>query len=229
MKNKIIFLAVITLVLAGLTSCDKDTSGGLTRITYYPVLTVLGDEVATVNKGETYTDAGVYVELNGEDISDQVVVTSTVNTSKIGIYTVSYKVTNEDGFSATATRSVFVVDHTSLASAYFGESYLNDARHYYGAPIIIEANNDGTYTIDDLVGGFQFWGLNPGFEPAYDFHFETVLELHADNSITARSYGSWYSGFPAPVLTSGTYDPATGTVTLNVGYSSNSILVTLTK
>jgi hypothetical protein len=228
MKNKLIFLTVIALAIIGLSSCDKDTTAGLTRITYYPTITILGDEITVIDKGNTYTDLGVYAELNGEDVSGQVEVISNVNTANIGIYTVSYKVTNTDGFSAVATRTVFVVDRNSLASAYFGESQYG-ARHYYNAPIIIKDNGNGTYTIDDLVGGFQFWGLNPGFEPAYDFHFEAILELNLDNSISARSYGSWYSGFPVPSLTSGAYDPVNGVVTLNVQYSTGTINVTLTK
>ena len=41
MKNKLIFLTVIELAIIGLSSCDKDTTAGLTRITYYPTITIL--------------------------------------------------------------------------------------------------------------------------------------------------------------------------------------------
>jgi hypothetical protein len=219
------------LILAAalfLGACEKE-SEGISQLTYFCELTLLGDSPYVIEKGTTYVDPGYTATENDEDVSDAVVVTGTVNTNTPGIYTLSYSVKNKDGFPKTDQRQVFVVDHTSLASAYFGESYLNDARHYYDAPIIIKANNDNTYTIDDLVGGFQFWGLNPGFEPTYDFHFETVLELQADNSITAKSYGSWYGAFPVPSLISGAYNPATGVVTLRVQYSTSIILVTLTK
>jgi hypothetical protein len=52
MKNKIIFLTFVTLAAIGPQSCDKDATAGLTRVTYYPTLTILGDPVAAINKGE---------------------------------------------------------------------------------------------------------------------------------------------------------------------------------
>ncbi|MDR1023468.1 MAG: DUF5012 domain-containing protein [Prevotellaceae bacterium] len=230
MKNKIIFLAVITLAIAGLQSCDKETSGGLTRITYYPAITILGDEVVMVNKGETYIDAGIYVELNGEDVTNRSEVVSTVDANTVGVYTVSYKsVTNADGFFATASRSVFVVDRNSLASVYLSESEYG-TRHYYGAPVYIEENPNGTYTIDDLAGGFYFWGRYPGYEPTYDFHCEATLKLNGDNSIELVDYaGEWYWDPDYPTITTGTYDPATGKVTLTLDFGGDPMYVTLTK
>jgi hypothetical protein len=230
MKNRIIFLAVIALAAVGLPSCDKDTTAGLTRVTYYPVITVLGDEVAIVNKGEEYVEDGVYAELNGEDVTNQVVTSGSVNTAVCGVYTISYKSgANADGFFATASRTVYVVDRTSFASAYFGESQYG-ARHYYDAPIIIEDNGDGTYTIDDLAGGFYFWGRYPGYEPTYDFHCEAILRLNDDNTITLDDYaGSWYWEPDYPTIESGTYNPETGTVTLVLDFSGTPMYVTLTK
>jgi hypothetical protein len=228
MKNKLIFLTVIALAAIGFMSCDKDASAGLTRVTYYPIITVLGDEVTVIDKGDTYTDLGVYAELNGEDVSSQVETVSNVNTADIGIYTVSYKVTNTDGFSAVATRTVFVVDRNSLASAYFGESQYG-AHHYYDAPIIIKDNGNGTYTIDDLAGGFYFWGRYPGYEPTYDFHCEAILSL-SSTTITLNGYaGSWYWAPDFPSITSGTYNPQTGVVTLVLDFSGTPMYVTLTK
>ena len=170
----------------------------------------------------------MYAELNGEDVSGQVEVISNVNTANIGIYTVSYKVTNTDGFSAVATRTVFVVDRNSLASAYFGESQYG-ARHYYTAPIVIKDNGNGTYTIDDLAGGFYFWGRYPGYEPSYDFHCEAILSLSA-NTITLNDYaGSWYWAPDFPTITSGTYNPQNGVVTLVLDFAGTPMYVTLTK
>ena len=83
--------------------------------------------------------------------------------------------------------------------------------------------------LDDLMGGFQFNGLNPGFEPTYDFHAEVDIRVNDDNSVElASEVGSWYfSGSVALGLTSGSYDPATRTFTLNVDYGGTPMTVIL--
>ena len=72
-----------------------------------PVLTVTGDNPVTAELGTTYTDAGA----TATDL-DTVTVTSTsdVDTSTIGSYTVTYTATDASGNSATAIRTVIVVD-----------------------------------------------------------------------------------------------------------------------
>ena len=106
---------------------------------------------------------------------------------------------------------------------------MTSTRHYYDALIYITDNGDGTYHLDDLMGGFQFNGLNPGFEPTYDFHAEVDIRVNDDNSVElASEVGSWYfSGSVALGLTSGSYDPATRTFTLNVDYGGTPMTVIL--
>ena len=133
------------------------------------------------------------------------------------------------GFSVSKKRNVLVAAPT-FASAYYGESELG-SRHYVNAPIHIVDNGDGTYGIDDIMGGFQFHGLNAGLEPAYDLHAEAVIKLEADNSISLVSLGSWAPELKLTLgLNSGSYDPVTGVIELNVKYGANNQLsVTLTK
>lgn len=180
-----------------------------------------------VNQGTTYADAGCKVELNGEDRSSDAVVQSNVDTSKPGIYSVTYAATNEDGFSVSAERSVFVVNPNSFASVYWGESIFG-ARHYYDAPILITDRGNGTYLIDDLAGGFYFNGRYPGYEPSYDFHLEAVLTLNDDNSISLSATGSWYWDGTEIGITSGSFDPDTQTVTMELNFGGDPLYVTLT-
>src|SRR5690606_24076119 len=112
MKHKIIILAALLLTGVGFQSCEKETTAGYTDITIYPVLEVLGEPVVIVNKGEAYEDPGAYAELDGEDISGDVVVQSNVNTNEAGIYSVKYTVTNADGFAVNGSRTVYVADPT---------------------------------------------------------------------------------------------------------------------
>ena len=226
MKNIFKTMAFL-LTIISFVSCHDITTDGVTRITYYPSITVLGDALVIVTQGTTYTDAGCKVDLNGEDVTDKVTVVSTVNSNEIGIYSVTYTSVNDDGFSVSASRQVFVVNPNSFASVYWGESQYG-TRHYYGAPIMIKKRSDGTYLIDDLAGGFYFYGRYPGYEPSYDFHLEAILKLEADNTITLLSVGSWYWDGTKMSLTSGSFDPDTQTIKMTLNFGGSPLYVTLT-
>lgn len=228
MKSKIAYLMVFALALL-VSGCDDESTAGMTRITYYPTIKVQGSPSVVLNIGESYAEEGCYAELNGEDVSDKIVINSNVNSSKVGIYSISYIAYNDDGFSASVSRTVYVVDTSSIATLYFGESQ-TATRHFYDAPIFITDNGDGTYQVDDIIGGLQFHGINPGLEPTYDFHAEANIRIAADNTVSqVGETGSWYFGDRGTVaeLVDGTYDPATKTFVLNVNYGGSPLTVTL--
>jgi hypothetical protein len=78
-----------------------------------PVITLEGSDPETVEGGSTYTDAGATAtDLVDGDLTDQISVGSDVDTSQVGSYTVTYSVTDASGNTATATRTVDVVDTT---------------------------------------------------------------------------------------------------------------------
>lgn len=220
---------MLALAAPVLTSCSDDETEGKSRITTYAVLELNGSAYETVQMGTAYNDPGCVATLGTEDVSSQIVTSGTVNTNQLGYYTLSYKVVNSDGFAATASRTVAVVDKNNFASTYFAESQYG-SRHYYNAPIEIEDNGDGTYTIEDLAGGFYCYGRYPGYEPTYDFHLESIIKLNADNTIEIVECNgdNWYWG-ESMTLTSGTYDPATGKVTLVLDFDGVPMYVTLTK
>ena len=229
MKKNILFMMMLALAAPVLTSCSDDETEGKSRITTYAVLEMNGSAYETVQMGTAFNDPGCVATLGTEDVSSQIVTSGTVNTNQLGYYTLSYKVVNSDGFAATASRTVAVVDKNNFASTYFAESQYG-SRHYYNAPIEIEDNGDGTYTIEDLAGGFYCYGRYPGYEPTYDFHLESIIKLNADNTIEIVECNgdNWYWG-ESMTLTSGSYDPATGKVTLVLEFSGAPMYVTLTK
>lgn len=220
-------MTMLALAAPVLTSCSDDETEGKSRITTYAVLELNGSAYETVQMGTAYNDPGCVATLGTEDVSSQIVTSGTVNTNQLGYYTLNYKVVNSDGFAATASRMVAVVDKNSFASTYFSESQYG-SRHYYNAPIAIEDNGDGTYTIEDLAGGFYCYGRYPGYP--YDFSLESTLKLNADNTIEIVECNgdNWYWG-ESMTLTTGTYDPATGKVTLVLDFSGAPLYVTLTK
>ena len=82
-----------------------------------PTITLLGDPTVNIEVGAIYTDAGADADDNvdGPVITDNIVAVSTVNTSVIGNYTVTYNVSDAAGNAATqVTREVNVTaDQTS--------------------------------------------------------------------------------------------------------------------
>ena len=76
-----------------------------------PTITLLGDPTVNIEVGAIYTDAGADADDNvdGPVITDNIVAVSTVNTSVIGNYTVTYNVSDAAGNAATqVTRTVNV-------------------------------------------------------------------------------------------------------------------------
>jgi len=78
-----------------------------------PEITVVGATTVNVTVGDTYTDAGATATDNFSPATPTVTVNSTVDTSVIGSYTVTYDATDDAGNSATQkTRTVNVLSGT---------------------------------------------------------------------------------------------------------------------
>ena len=77
-----------------------------------PVMTLIGDAEIEVGLDETYVDAGAAASDNFDgDITADIVVAGTVDTSVLATYTVTYTVSDAAGNAATAvTRTVYIVD-----------------------------------------------------------------------------------------------------------------------
>ena len=74
-----------------------------------PTITINGDTSITINVGDSYSEKGATAkdEVDG-DITNKIITSGSVNTSKAGKYTVKYTVTNSKGKAATATRTITV-------------------------------------------------------------------------------------------------------------------------
>ena len=84
--------------------------------TTIPLITLLGDDLVTLEVGDTYTDAGATATDNYDgDITSSIVTVSTVNTAIVGSYTVSYNVSDAGGNAALeVTRIVNVGEDLSV-------------------------------------------------------------------------------------------------------------------
>ena len=76
-----------------------------------PVLSLKGDKNQYIKLGTEYIEAGFSATDNIEgDMSSKVVISGGVDTSKIGLYKITYKVTDASGNSATASRDIYVYE-----------------------------------------------------------------------------------------------------------------------
>ena len=165
------------MVAALVASCGKKESEGLSRITYYPVLELQGGSVEVAAKGVPFTDPGCKCTLNGEDVTAKVTVSGTVDTNNSGIYTLVYtSPKNEDGFTASASRTVYVYDVNDPMEGLFsidmsqskrdGAAYAAQASwtKVGGSPyheVFAYKDGDVLY-MDDILGGYYAGGRGYG-------------------------------------------------------------------
>lgn len=220
MKSKL--LSIILLALAAfLPAGCSDSTEGMTDITYYAVLTLEGDATVYVDKGSTYVDPGYSAEMNGEDVTDQVVVVSDVDTSTSGVYTVTYTITNDDGFSSSSTRTVVVTDPNDPVEGYWdtdANSYrwYSDAATVYGSSyaVLIINNGDGTYYVDDLLAGW--YRDRAGYGDSYAMTGD--IEINGTEVTLVDSYiAGWGDGLDW--MEDGAYDADSGTLSWHVCYA----------
>ena len=78
-------------------------------------------------------------------------------------------------------------------------------------PIVISPISDGVYEIEDLLGGFYFAGVYPGYEPTYNFHATVQFSLNEDGTFHVLKIYDWQfkSSFDYSNITGG-YNPETG-------------------
>lgn len=164
--NKLIY-KILPVLFVLLVSCEQDdTTEGVSRITYYNDIELVGDENYVVNAGESYIEPGAIASENDVDVSENVVISGNVDTSVIGFYTVTYKIVNVDGFAKQITRNVFVVPTDRSTSEIYAGTYTGvvSTGTHPNATIIKHLGN-GLYYADDFIGGRYNIGFAYG--PAY--------------------------------------------------------------
>ena len=157
--KKINYIIGILLLVVLCISCDKD-SENISFQTDYPVLTMTGDALIVINKGDDYSEPGIVAMIGEEET--EVVTVGSVDANIPNIYKIDYSAVNADGFSAFATRYVIVMDPGTTAGNDFTGTY---ERTFYGSPRSgtysdwVLTSTPGVYTVND-VGGVD----NPDYE-----------------------------------------------------------------
>lgn len=224
MKKSILFIATLALLTLGFSSCEKQ-SAGLTQITYYAEIILEGESTMIVAKGSEFVDPGFTATMKGEDVSDKVEVTSDVDTSVSGVYSIVYSIVNEDGFPASASRTVIVLDITDPVEGFWAcspASYRTNTNSgavgEYGASyeILIVSNGDGTYFVDDLLAGWYAQRVGYGS----DYAMQAEIAIAGDGSITLNdSYVPGWGDAADALSSDAKYDAATQTISYTVTYA----------
>lgn len=223
--KKVILNLMLLCSIMGFTSCEDPTSQDTSKITYYATLELKGEATMFWTLGETFQDPGYVAEMQGEDVTDQVVVNGEVDVNTPGIYQLTYVITNEDGFSVTDSRTVMVADTTPspITSATWtatSDSYRDyNGITEYGAeyPIVILQTEPGKFYVSDFLGGWYDKRSGYGSDYAMEGHFQ----LNADNTITAID--SYVAGWGDSMneMVDGKYDPETGQISWMINYATD--------
>jgi hypothetical protein len=220
MKKNILYTMLFALVALVMTSCGDKKSEGLSRITYYPSIQLKGDSYLVWEKGVAYEEPGYVSELNGEDVTSQVTVSGAVDVNKSGIYTLTYTtVKNSDGFGASASRTVVVLDSSSaIEGFYMNQATSNRNGTAYGKnfQVLVIDNGDGTISVDDLLGGWYCQRAGYGTKYA----MSGVLGVAEDGTLTLiDSYvPGWGDGLDS---FEGKFDAATSTINFVCVYAGS--------
>ena len=103
-----------------------------------PIITINGDNPATIEKGSTYSD-----ELATSDGGETVTSTTNLDTSSLGTYTTTYSATDVSGTTGYSTRTIYVVNEN-------------------GPVITVNGDNPVTIEKDSIYG--DAWATSDGGE-----------------------------------------------------------------
>ncbi len=237
MKNIFKFQISLLFLSVFLISCDKE-SEGISKVTTFPIITLTGESSIGVALGQPFVDPGYVAKEGDKDITKNVVVKGAVDVSKPGPYLLEYEAVNSDGFKRSATRTVVVYDKSSISTANISGTYVSTIKRTNtttGASasrgpfsIVITKISDGLFLIDDLLGGWYYYGSSYGV--GYAGKGYIVLKANNEIAIAYSTIPSW--GDTVGMFATSSYNPATGSISLNTYMKAATqfqFAVTLTK
>lgn len=142
------------MVLFAVTGCNKkdnfianDNQVGSSKVTYFALLTLKGDEYMSLVQGDTYTDPGATATEKGTPIS--VTTSGKVDATTPGVYTITYSAINKDGFAASTSRTVVVLSAHETPGVDVSGTY-----KYVGGDFEATVTKvaEGLYTMDNFYG-----------------------------------------------------------------------------
>ncbi|MBO7597591.1 MAG: DUF5012 domain-containing protein [Bacteroidales bacterium] len=211
MKKLYIYLLAALPLLSG---CSKDSEDH-SFITDYASISVEGDDYIFVNYGDDYVEPGVTATIAGEDVSSQLKINNPFQKNTYGKFDVSYSITNADGYQASASRTIIVLDPSSQVKQGFVTIHntRDGVEENYDNEVLFYSLGEGNFAVTDLIGGFYAQGR--GYGDAYAL--SGVINIADDGTISLVNAGSTSFGGTAEEVT-GVYDVANGTFKISTSY-----------
>lgn len=164
--NSLVSITLIVLVTI-FTSCKKEDNGS--RPTYLPDIAIKGEKIIIVYKGDNFPDPGAIATVNGAEVDFTVSPVLDIETP--GATVINYTAINSDGFSASDSRIVVVVDTADGLN----QDDLSGSFTRVG-----QAGSSVTWT-KDLDLPYTYTANNPGGVPpsnsAYAGHNEAIYKV----------------------------------------------------
>lgn len=194
---------ILTLFVAVLVSCSSDSTGDVSTVTNYPIITINGPSELVLEQGAPYVDLGATATEGGEEIP----VTTTesagtywgkaLNTDDPDIYSVQYSATNQDGYDGSAIKSILVYPPTgdlvnSIEGVYTSTVNRGSEFHYDLQYIYIKKIGADLYAISNANAGF--YSLGRGYGTDYAALGATIKV----NDIATNDFSYPTAGFIAP-------------------------------
>ena len=196
MKKNILYSMLFALVALMVTSCGDKKSEGLSRFTYYPTIDLEGASYLVWDKGTAWQEPGYSSTLNGEDVTGEVTISGTPDVNKSGIYNLTYTTCkNEDGFDASASRTVVVLDSSSpIEGFYMNQATSNRNGTAYGKnfEVLVIDNGDGTVTVDDILGGW--YCQRAGYGTKYAMTADIAVAADGTMTLISSYVPGWGDG-----------------------------------
>jgi len=162
MEKKIIIVSCILVLIFG--SCKKDETENVSRIMYYPEITLNSSEVELLLVNTPYVEKSASAIVNGE--TTPVTITGGVDVTTPGKYQINYSATNDVGYSSIKIKTIFVLENLPIISE---SAKVHDLSGSYirtnGVEVTITKLQEGIYYINN-VGG-----VNPVTNPDWSFPF----------------------------------------------------------
>ena len=120
-----------------------------------PILILQGGDI-TLFEGDSYVENAIAYDNTDGDITDNIVITGTVDTSTVGAYTLNYQITDSNGNMSEDNRTVTVISDTvAPVITILGANPVVVAQNstYTDAGATATDLNDGDVTADIVTGG----------------------------------------------------------------------------
>ncbi len=192
--KKIIKYILPVCALFMFTACEPDyETEGVSRITYFNDIELIGEDNLVVEQGGTYTEPGAKAFEDETDVSDQVVISGNIDVNTVGDYTVSYYIENVDGFGKTITRKVFVLPaDRKISDEYDGKYTGTNSTGVYPSAVTITHLGEGLYYCTDLIAARYEKGFEYGSAyriPGYFYINTAGTEYYG--LTTSSPWGEW--------------------------------------